>query len=139
MAVALHDNELLRGFEPEWVTWFEDHCIAVSFDIGDYMIEGGHSAAGLYLLLDGEVSVLSNSGERVARAAGGSTIGEMALVDGGPRSADVIAETGVSAFMMTKHQFDALGRSRPEIALVVMTNLCRIISSRLRHLHQRVR
>lgn len=138
MTVALANNELLRDFEPDWVEWFEEHCIPVSFDPGDYVIEGGHTAAGLYVLLNGQVSVLSNRGDRIANVSAGSIIGEMALVDGGLRSADVVAETGVSTLLMTKHQFQAIGRNRPEIALAVMTNLCRIMSSRVRHLHQLV-
>jgi len=138
MTVALASNDLLQNFEPDWVAWFEERCIAVAFDPSDLMIEGGHSAAGLYLLLDGQISVLSSRGDRIAIIRAGSVVGEMALVDGGLRSADVVAETSVSALLMTKHQFQAIGGSRPEIALAVMTNLCRIMSSRVRHLHQMV-
>lgn len=138
MTIALANNELLRDFEADWVEWFEEHCIPVGFDPGDNVIEGGHTAAGLYVLLSGQVFVLSNRGDRIANVRAGSVIGEMALVDGGLRSADVIAETGVSTLLMTKHQFQAIGRNRPEIALAVMTNLCRIMSSRVRHLHQLV-
>lgn len=138
MTVDLANNELLRDFQPDWVVWFEERCIPVAFDPGDFMIEGGHAAAGLYLLLDGRISVLSTRGDRIAELLAGSIVGEMALVDGGLRSADVVAETSVSTLLMTKHQFLAIGRSRPEIALAVMTNLCRIMSSRVRHLHQLV-
>ncbi len=136
MSNALSNNDLLRDFAPDWVQWFEEHCIPVSFDPGDYMIEGGHSAAGLYVILDGQVIVLGNHGDHMASISSGSIVGEMALVDGGLRSADVVAETKVSTLLMTKHQFEAIGRSRPDIGLQVMTNLCRIMSTRVRHLHQ---
>lgn len=139
MSVSLVKNDLLQGFAPDWVQWFEDHCIAVGFEPGDYMIEGGHTAAGLYVLLDGEAAVLSDSGETIAVLKAGGIVGEMALVDGGRRSADVIAETDVAALLMTKHQFEAISRERPDIALQVMTNLCQIMSMRLRHVHQLLR
>ncbi len=138
MIAALANNDLMRDFEPDWLTWFEERCIPVAFEPGNMMIEGGHSAAGLYLLLDGQISVLSNRGDRIAVIQAGSIVGEMALVDGGLRSANVVAETSVSTLLMTKHQFQTIGRSRPEIALAVMTNLCRIMSSRVRHMHQLV-
>jgi len=138
MIVPVSSNELLRDFQPDWIDWFQERCISVEFEAGDYMIEGGHAAAGLYVLLEGRVFVLSNHGERIADVSAGSVIGEMALVDGGLRSADVVAETAVATLLMTKHQFQAIGRNRPEIALTVMTNLCRIMSSRVRHLHQLV-
>ena len=135
MSVALVSNQLLRDFQPDWVDWFEERCIPIAFGPGDMMIEGGHAAAGLYLMLEGRISVLNARGDRIAEILAGSVVGEMALVDGGVRSADVVAETDVATLLMTKHQFEAIGRSRPEIALQVMTNLCRIMSSRVRHMH----
>lgn len=132
MFFALGDNELLRHFEPDWVTWFEQRCIPVGFGAGDLVIERGHSAIGLYLLLEGDVSVRTDRGGEIAKVGGGSVIGEMALVDGGKRSVDVVATTAVSSLLMTAHAFEAIKVERPEIALEVMTNLCKIISSRVR-------
>jgi len=129
---TLQDNELLRGFKPDWVTWFEEHSIEVSFSRGDLVIERGHAAIGLYLIRDGEVSVRTDRGAEIAKVRMGSVIGEMALVDGGTRSVNVVAVTDVASILMTTHQFDAIKVQRPEIALAIMTNLCRIMSSRVR-------
>lgn len=138
MAADLAENELLRKFKPGWVQWFGDYCTAINFEPGDYMIERGCAAAGMYLLLDGCVSVQKVNGESIAKIRDGSVVGEMALVDGGSRSADVVAETAVSTLMITKNQVEAIGQSRPDIGLVIMTNLCSIISNRARHLHQMI-
>ena len=136
MPVDLADNELLSGFRPGWVGWFREFGIGIKFDPGDYVIEGGSVAAGMYLLTDGTVSVLNKSGQAISRIEAGSVVGEMALVDGGSRSADVVAETPVSSLLITGDQLEAIGHDRPDIGLIVMTNLCRIISRRARHLHQ---
>lgn len=136
MASTLADNTLLKDFEPDWIMWFEERCIPISFCEGDYMIEGGHAAVGLYALLDGEVSVRTDRGGEIAKVGGGSVIGEMALVDGGKRSVNVVAMTDVSSMLMTAHQFEAVKKERPEIALAVMSNLCRLISSRVRGLQR---
>ena len=98
------------------------------------MIERGHAAIGLYLLLDGEVSVRTDRGGELARVGQGGVIGEMALVDGGTRSVNVLAVTNVSSMLMTASEFEAIKVARPEIALAVMTNLCRILSWRIRNL-----
>lgn len=132
MFVALSDNELLSNFAPDWATWFQERCIEVGFGAGDLVIERGHSAIGLYLLLDGDVSVRTDRGGELAKVSAGSIIGEMALVDGGRRSVDVIATTRVSSMLMTAHAFETIKVERPEIALAVMSNLCKIISSRVR-------
>jgi len=96
------------------------------------VIERGHAAIGLYLIRDGEVSVRTDRGAEIAKVRMGSVIGEMALVDGGTRSVNVVAVTDVASILMTTHQFDAIKVQRPEIALAIMTNLCRIMSSRVR-------
>ncbi len=136
MPVDLAENELLRGFRPGWVDWFRDYCIAINFDAGDYVIEGGSMAAGMYLLLDGTASVLNKNGELISRIEEGGVVGEMALIDGGARSADVAADTPLSSLLVTRDQLEAIGRERPDIGLIIMTNLCRIITRRARHLHQ---
>lgn len=136
MTLVLAHNELLRGFEPGWVSWFEDRCIEVGFSQNEFMIERGHSAIGLYLMLEGEVSVRTERGGELARVGSGSVIGEMALVDGGTRSVDVVTTKPVSSLLMTAREFEAIRAAKPEIALVVMTNLCKIISARVRSLHR---
>lgn len=138
MTADLIENELLRNFQPGWVHWFRDYCTAMNFDPGDYMIERGCAAAGMYLLLDGHVSVKTENGESIATIKERSVVGEMALVDGGSRSATVVAETDVSTLMITKGQVEAIGQTRPDIGLVIMTNLCSIISNRARHLHEMI-
>ncbi|MEM7044488.1 MAG: cyclic nucleotide-binding domain-containing protein [Pseudomonadota bacterium] len=136
MLADLAENELLRKFHPGWISWFSDYCTAINFEPGDYMIERGSAAAGMYILIDGRVTVQKTNGNPIATIRGGSVVGEMALVDGGSRSADVVAETHVSTLMITKNQVEAIGQTRPDIGLVIMTNLCSIISNRARHLHE---
>ncbi|NJO36994.1 MAG: cyclic nucleotide-binding domain-containing protein [Rhizobiales bacterium] len=112
MPVNLADNELLRGFQPGWVGWLRDYGIAIDFDAGAYVIEGGAAAAGMYLLLSGTVSVLNRGGETISRIEAGGVVGEMALIDGGARSADVVAETPLSTLLITRERLDAIGRER---------------------------
>jgi CRP-like cAMP-binding protein len=136
MRVDLAQNELLQGFQPGWIAWFRDHCVPLDFAAGAHVIEGGAAAAGMYVLLDGTVSVVNRNGETINRIEAGGVVGEMALIDGGARSADVVADTPVRALLVTRSRLDAIGRERPDIGLILMTNLCRIITKRARHLHQ---
>ncbi|MEZ5930785.1 MAG: cyclic nucleotide-binding domain-containing protein [Alphaproteobacteria bacterium] len=136
MPVDLAHNELLQGFQPGWVGWFRDYCIPLNFDTGACVIEGGSAAAGMYLLLDGTVSVLNRAGELINRIEAGGIVGEMALIDGGARSADVVADTPLASLLITRDRLEAIGHERPDIGLILMTNLCRIITKRARHLHQ---
>ena len=136
MPVDLADNQLLQGFHPGWVSWFRDYCIEIGFNSGDYLIEGGSVAAGMYILLDGRVSVLNRNGESIAAVESGGVVGEMSLIDGGSRSADVVAETPVSTLMITRDNIKSIGKDSPDIGFMIMSNLCQIITKRARHLHQ---
>lgn len=57
---------------------------------GTVLIREGEPAAGFYVVAEGLASVTAN-GHELASAGPGSTVGEMALLDGGPRTATVTA------------------------------------------------
>jgi CRP/FNR family cyclic AMP-dependent transcriptional regulator len=58
----------------------------------------------------------------------GSIIGEIALLDGKPRTADATAVTDCELFVIERRDFLPLMREQPEIALKLIESLC----SRLR-------
>jgi CRP-like cAMP-binding protein len=51
------------------------------------------------------------------------TIGELALVDRKPRSADVWADTEVTALLLPLAAFDELSRSHPTIKIKVLQTM----------------
>jgi len=55
----------------------------------------------------------------------GDFFGEMALLDGEPRSATVIAHTEVLALMIERARFLKLLQAEPKVALAIMTTLTR--------------
>jgi CRP/FNR family transcriptional regulator, cyclic AMP receptor protein len=60
--------------------------------------------------------------------AKGAIIGEIALLDGKPRTADATAVTDCELFVIERRDFLPLMREEPEIALKIIETLC----SRLR-------
>jgi CRP-like cAMP-binding protein len=64
----------------------------------------------------------------VARLGPGEVFGEMALIDGGPRTATVIAETDTTTFAIATWDFRALVKKRPGMCwslLISMTERLR--------------
>ena len=59
----------------------------------------------------------------------GDYFGELALIDGKPRSADVVAgDSGLTTFALPKWEFDTLVKEHPEVLLPML----RVVVARLR-------
>jgi CRP-like cAMP-binding protein len=72
-----------------------------SLDAGEALIEQGQEGQELFLILDGVVDV-EVDGEEVAELGPGALIGEMALLEGGKRTASVYATTRVRAVVVPR-------------------------------------
>lgn len=87
--------------------------------------EPGHE---FVVIIDGVASVLVH-GERVATLGSGDHFGEMSLLDGGPRTASVVAETPMKIAVVARSNFSALLEQVPSVARSVLVALARRIRS----------
>lgn len=105
----------------------EDIGKVVQHAAGHTIMEEGESGAGFHMILSGEARVV-RGGRTVARLGPGEVFGEMALIDGGPRTATVIAETDATTFAIVTWDFRTLVRKRPGMCwslLISMTERLR--------------
>jgi CRP-like cAMP-binding protein len=94
---------------------------------GDVIFREGDPATELFLIKSGKVEV--RLGNRLLDTLKSDEIfGEMALIDGGPRSATAVAATDASVVPVTEYQFLFLVGQAPHFALKVM----RVLARRLR-------
>ena len=89
---------------------------------GETLFEQGDRGDALYVVAEGEVLVLIN-GVEVNRLGVGECLGEMALLDGQPRSATVTAATDASLLLVTAVGFQKLLETEPAVARAVMRTL----------------
>lgn len=89
---------------------------AVSHREGTVIAREGERGIGLFLILDGQCNV-SIGGRTKARLGPGDFFGEVALLDGGPRTATVTAITPVRLVGITGWVFRGLLMEHPSIAL----------------------
>jgi len=91
----------------------------VEFKDGEYIIRQGDDAEHFYLLVEGSVRVTQFSGPLrtvevdIARVRRGEYFGELALLSGGKRSANVIAVGNVKCLVLAKSSWDLLTECRP--------------------------
>lgn len=108
---------------------FRDEDELEVFDAGATVFAEGQAGDKMYVVLDGEVT-LSINGRRLETVGSGGILGEMALVDSGPRSATAVASETAQLAPITAQRFKALVQQKPEFALQIM----RLLAARLRRM-----
>ena len=103
----------------------------VRFKPGAVVCEEGRFGYECFVIASGEAEVRVGD-LPVAVVGPGDVVGEMAIVDGGPRTATVVALTDVHAFSIEKRRFDHLLECAPAIARAMLRQL----STRLRRLDE---
>jgi CRP-like cAMP-binding protein len=94
---------------------------------GAVLMREGDRSGEVFLILSGRVQVV-HCGAIIASVGAGETVGEMGMIDSGPRSATVRAETPVRALVFGRRQVGGLlGQAGPARAVAG------ILSHRLRH------
>lgn len=92
----------------------------VEFKAGTTMVRRGEAADAMYIVVDGHatVPVLDDSGKChfIAQLRPGSFFGEMALLTGEPRNADVVAGADCVCLRLPSRVVDDLLRDSPDIA-----------------------
>ena len=73
---------------------------------------------------------------RLVTFAPGTVFGEIALLDTEPRSATITADEPLVCYVLTASDFDEIKNSHPAIAILLLTNLGRELSSRLRRVNR---
>ena len=96
---------------------------------GDVIVREGESGIGLEIILEGQVRV-EIGGETRRHLGPGAFFGEIALLDGGPRSATVVAETEVRLLAVPAWSFNATIKSEPSIAVTMLREVARRLRER---------
>jgi CRP/FNR family cyclic AMP-dependent transcriptional regulator len=88
----------------------------VTHPAGSVVATEGEPGAGLFVIDQGEADV-TIGGKKLNHLGPGDFFGEMALLDGGPRTATVTATTDLSLFVLTEWVYRGLLTEHPSIAL----------------------
>jgi CRP-like cAMP-binding protein len=104
-----------------------EHADLVSFRERETIVEAGQPGGTFYVILRGAAKVV-RSGRTLARLEPGDFFGEISLLDGGPRTATVVAETPLAAIRVFKRSFDKVVSEEPTVAAKILA----VVARRLR-------
>ncbi len=139
----VRSSPLFGEFSDEDLTKLAPSLEEVEFPKGVRIFEQDADGDALYIILSGQVGVIRKGGrekgpqrERMLAVVGaGECIGEMALADGGPRSATVTTLEFVNALRFTKAKFLAMRDTEPKLAIRLTLGIFRLLSKRLRQIN----
>lgn len=105
----------------------------VTFEAGEVVAEEGEEGLAFYVITSGEASVLRR-GKEVATLIPGDFFGEVSLIDGGPRTATVVAKTPLKCLSILRWDFRNLLEKDPSLVPKILRELAR----RLRQIERSV-
>lgn len=125
----LKEIPLFLTTSDDTLTWLARHAVTRSYEANQAIVYQNEPGSALYIILSGRVKVVlqgEEGGEVMLTSLGkGEFFGEMAVVDGLPRSASVIALEPTELLIVTREVFLTLIQRNPELALVFMRELSR--------------
>jgi CRP-like cAMP-binding protein len=101
----------------------------VTVDKGKELVDQGDIGREAFVILSGTASVRRN-GRTIATLGAGDPFGELALLDHGPRTASVVAESELRLFVLTARRFNAVLDESPGLSRKLLGSL----ASRVREL-----
>jgi CRP-like cAMP-binding protein len=93
---------------------------------GTVIIEQGKPGVGFFVIASGTATV-SVKGQTIRSLGAGDHFGEVALIDDGPRMAEVTAETDMECYALPAWQFRAFVKDHPDVAWALMQSLVKRI------------
>ena len=99
-----------------------EKAVSKEFPAGMKIVSAGATGTGFYLILSGAAEVV-RGGEIVAKLGTGDFFGEMALLDGAPRSADVVATQDTVCLVISLWTLKGIIAVTPDVAVHLLEEL----------------
>lgn len=99
-------------------------CAERTFQAGDYLMKQGEEGVGLFVIATGAVEVRKKAADGsvvvAGRNAAGDVMGELAVIDGAPRTADVVATERTVCLVLASWEFLAFMKAHPVVAVEIL-------------------
>ena len=138
MRAMLQNVPILAGLAEPAVAMLMERAVESKAPAGDVIIREGEAGNRFFLVAQGGVRVCRSFGKaeevELARLGERDFFGEMCILETLPRSATVQAVVDTTLYSLTSITFYHLYQSMPDQYSILVLNIARDLSRRLRHL-----
>jgi CRP/FNR family transcriptional regulator, cyclic AMP receptor protein len=125
----LSETRLFAGVDPDGLQGIADRTTELDVPAGRVIARQGEIGTGFFIVTSGSVRVIRD-GEVIAELGPGEFFGELSVLDGLPRLAQVVSVEATTCLALASWDFEAVVREQPSVALAVLREL----AGRLREL-----
>jgi potassium-dependent mechanosensitive channel len=126
----IKEVDIFETFNPEEMADLANKIIPLEYQPGEMIVKAGDQKSTMYVISEGVVNIqvpLENgSFLEVARLGAGNFFGEMSMLTGAVRTANVVADSFTVVFEISKEDVDPFLEKHPEI----FRNVKKVISQR---------
>ena len=138
---ALHSVPILAGLNEAAVAFLAERAIKSAAPAGEVVLHEGEVGNRFFLIQKGAARVCKNFGQanelELVKLSKGDFFGEMCILETLPRSATVQVTVPSTLYSVTSLVFYDLYESMPKQYGILLLNIARDLSRRLRHLDER--
>lgn len=136
LCAMLRGSQFFGDFPEGELDLLAKHVVACTVDSGGTVFREGDRGGFMCLLIEGAADLFkqdrSFGSQRIARIEAGMAVGEMALVDGEPRSATCVCSQASVWIMLSRENFVRIIRESPSLSVNIMLKIVMLMSRRLR-------
>lgn len=94
----------------------------ITMAAGTMIVDQGQTGREAFIVLEGSVTVKRNA-KKIATLGPGTVVGELSLLDHGPRTATVTCETDCTLMLITQRHFSAVIDEVPALSHKLLASL----------------
>jgi SulP family sulfate permease len=136
--IELIEIDVFKGRKVETLAAMESQLVKVSYKAGEKIFLHGSTGDELYIVRRGSVRfmlpVSDTQSHHLSTCGRGAFFGELAFLDGAPRTADAVALTDVDLFVLSRKAFDAFAEEHKKLAAKFFEGLASVLTGRVRNL-----
>ena len=121
---ALGTVPLFDGFSKRHLRRLAAETDLVTVEPGRAIVEEGGPGEAMFVVLSGGARV-TRGGRTLARLVPGDFFGELSALDGGPRTASIVADTPMELLRLFRHTLRRLVEQEPALAMGLLEGLAR--------------
>ena len=122
---------IFKGLDEDEIVAIMKICTSVPMSEGQTIYVKGEQSDDMLILLKGELTVIGDSGEKLAVIQSGGSVGEMGLFTGRTRSARITSYEDSAGLVIKKTDLIEVLRRHTPMYMKLLRNLVTLLSNRL--------